>query len=106
MAKIDDSVKKKVPELRFKGFTDEWDQCKLSDITKRVIRKNKNLESTLPLTISAQEGLIDQNEFFNKTIASRDVSGYYLIKNGEFAYNKSYSNGSPLAYPAIGLSPC
>ncbi len=95
MAKIDDSVKKKVPELRFKGFTDEWDQCKLSDITKRVIRKNKNLESTLPLTISAQEGLIDQNEFFNKTIASRDVSGYYLIKNGEFAYNKSYSNGYP-----------
>ncbi|ODJ74575.1 type I restriction endonuclease subunit S [Brochothrix thermosphacta] len=84
-----------VPELRFSGFTNEWEQCKLSDITKRVIRKNKNLESTLPLTISAQEGLIDQNEFFNKTIASRDVSGYYLIKNGEFAYNKSYSNGYP-----------
>ncbi|MDG4984787.1 restriction endonuclease subunit S [Lactococcus lactis] len=39
--------------------------------------------------------MIDQNEFFNKTIASRDVSGYYLIKNGEFAYNKSYSNGYP-----------
>ena len=85
----------KVPELRFAGFADDWEQCKLSDITKRVIRKNKNLESTLPLTISAQEGLIDQNEFFNKTIASRDVSGYYLIKNGEFAYNKSYSNGYP-----------
>ncbi|MFK5221489.1 restriction endonuclease subunit S [Lactobacillus helveticus] len=86
---------KKAPALRFKGFTNDWEQCKLSDITKRVIRKNKNLESTLPLTISAQEGLIDQNEFFNKTIASRDVSGYYLIKNGEFAYNKSYSNGYP-----------
>ena len=85
----------KVPELRFAGFADDWEQCKLSDVTKRVIRKNKNLESTLPLTISAQEGLIDQNEFFNKTIASRDVSGYYLIKNGEFAYNKSYSNGYP-----------
>ena len=85
----------KVPELRFAGFADDWEERKLSDITKRVIRKNKNLESTLPLTISAQEGLIDQNEFFNKTIASRDVSGYYLIKNGEFAYNKSYSNGYP-----------
>lgn len=85
----------KVPELRFAGFADDWEQRKLSDITKRVIRKNKNLESTLPLTISAKEGLIDQNEFFNKTIASRDVSGYYLIKNGEFAYNKSYSNGYP-----------
>ncbi|QSR05063.1 restriction endonuclease subunit S [Lactococcus sp. LG1267] len=49
----------------------------------------------MPLTISAQEGLIDQNEFFNKTVASRDVSGYYLVRNGEFAYNKSYSKGFP-----------
>ena len=49
----------------------------------------------MPLTISAQEGLIDQNEFFNKTVASRDVSGYYLVRNGEFAYNKSYSKGYP-----------
>ena len=32
MAKIDDSVKKKVPELRFKGFTDEWEERKLGDI--------------------------------------------------------------------------
>ncbi|WP_445080786.1 restriction endonuclease subunit S [Lactococcus sp. KTH0-1S] len=88
-------VSKNVPELRFQGFIDAWELRKLSDVTKRVIRKNKNLESTLPLTISAQEGLIDQNEFFNKTVASRDVSGYYLIKNGEFAYNKSYSNGYP-----------
>ncbi|WDN60251.1 restriction endonuclease subunit S [Streptococcus parasuis] len=88
-------MSKKSPQLRFEGFTDDWEERKLGDITKRVIRKNKNLESTLPLTISAQEGLIDQNEFFNKTIASRDVSGYYLIKNGEFAYNKSYSNGYP-----------
>ncbi|MFK4957943.1 restriction endonuclease subunit S [Lactococcus garvieae] len=86
---------KKVPELRFKGFTDDWEQRKLGDITKRVIRKNKDLDTTLPLTISAQEGLIDQNEFFNKTVASRDVSGYYLVRNGEFAYNKSYSKGYP-----------
>ncbi|QSE76196.1 restriction endonuclease subunit S [Lactococcus taiwanensis] len=85
----------KVPRVRFANFDKVWELRKLGDITKRVIRKNKNLESTLPLTISAQEGLIDQNEFFNKTVASRDVSGYYLIKNGEFAYNKSYSNGYP-----------
>uniref|UniRef100_UPI00254E8DAD restriction endonuclease subunit S n=1 Tax=Lactococcus petauri TaxID=1940789 RepID=UPI00254E8DAD len=73
----------------------DWEQRKLGDITKRVIRKNKDLDTTLPLTISAQEGLIDQNEFFNKTVASRDVSGYYLVRNGEFAYNKSYSKGYP-----------
>ena len=33
-AKRDDSVKKKVPELRFKGFTDDWEERKLGDITK------------------------------------------------------------------------
>ena len=86
---------KRAPELRFKGFSDDWEQRKLGDITKRVIRKNKDLDTTLPLTVSAQEGLIDQNEFFNKTVASRDVSGYYLVRNGEFAYNKSYSKGYP-----------
>ncbi|MHC6180978.1 restriction endonuclease subunit S [Clostridium sp. JNZ X4-2] len=83
------------PELRFLGFTDPWEQRKLGDVVERVTRKNKDLESTLPLTISAQDGLVDQNVFFNKTVASRDVSGYYLVKNGEFAYNKSYSNGYP-----------
>lgn len=64
-------------------------------MTERVTRKNKNNESSRPLTISAQNGLIDQNDFFGKQIASRDVSGYFLVKNGEFAYNKSYSNGYP-----------
>ena len=85
----------KVPQIRFKGFTDPWEQRKLSDLTERVTRKNKNNESSRPLTISAQDGLIDQNDFFDKQIASRDVSGYFLVKNGEFAYNKSYSNGYP-----------
>jgi type I restriction enzyme S subunit len=67
----------------------------LGDVAERVTRKNSNLESTLPLTISAQDGLIDQTEFFNKQVASRDVSNYYLVKKGEFAYNKSYSNSYP-----------
>ncbi|MCB7464458.1 restriction endonuclease subunit S [Lactiplantibacillus argentoratensis] len=85
----------KYPQLRFKGFTDPWEERKLSCISERVTRKNKNNESTLPLTISAQDGLVDQNDFFNKQVASRDVTGYFLVKNGEFAYNKSYSNGYP-----------
>ena len=37
MAKIDDSVKKKVPELRFKGFTDDWEERKLSDIADKAV---------------------------------------------------------------------
>lgn len=85
----------KSPELRFKGFTEPWEQRKLSDMVERVTRKNENLESELPLTISAQYGLIDQNKFFDKRIASRDVSGYYLLKKGEFAYNKSTSSDAP-----------
>ena len=73
-----------------------WEQRKLGEIAERIIRKNEKLESTLPLTISAQYGLIDQNEFFDKQIASKDVRGYYLIKKGEFAYNKSTSVDAPL----------
>ena len=85
----------KVPELRFSDFTDAWEQRRLGEIVERVTRKNENLESTLPLTISAQYGLIDQNEFFDKRIASKDVSGYFLIRRGEFAYNKSTSTDAP-----------
>lgn len=82
------------PELRFSGFTDAWEQRKLSQITVRVTRKNGN-QSDLPLTISAQDGLVDQRKYFNRQVASRDMSNYYLIKKGEFAYNKSYSEGYP-----------
>ena len=82
------------PEIRFKGFTDAWEQRKLGQFTARVIRKNGG-QSDLPLTISAQDGLVDQRKYFNRQVASRDMSNYYLIKKGEFAYNKSYSEGYP-----------
>ena len=85
----------KVPAIRFAGFTDPWEQRKLGDIAERVTRKNENNESDLPLTISAQHGLIDQRLFFNAQVASRDMSGYYLLRQGEFAYNKSTSADSP-----------
>ena len=83
------------PRVRFKGFKGEWVIVKLSSIAKRITRKNSQLDSTLPLTISAAEGLIEQTAFFNNVVASSNVSGYYLLKKGEFAYNKSYSNGYP-----------
>ena len=67
----------------------------MGELVERVTRKNQDLVSELPLTISAQYGLIDQNEFFDKRVASKDVSGYYLIENGEFAYNKSTSTDAP-----------
>lgn len=89
---------KKCFEWKKRGFSSDsisWEQRKLADIVERITRKNENLESTLPLTISAQYGLIDQNEFFDKRIASKDVSGYYLVRKGEFAYNKSTSSDAP-----------
>ena len=78
--------------MRFAEFTDEWEKYELSHFVTRITRRNKNNESSLPLTISAQYGLVDQISFFNKTVASVDLSGYYLLYNGDFAYNKSYSN--------------
>lgn len=85
----------KVPEVRFKGFDGEWKTSKLSTFAKRVTRKNGNLETELPVTISSQDGIIAQTQFFNSVVASSNLRGYYLIKKGEFAYNKSYSNGYP-----------
>ena len=83
----------KRPKLRFPGFDDPWKAEKLSDFADRVTRKNSKNETNLPLTISSKDGLVDQVSYFNKTVASKDMSGYYLLKNGEFAYNKSYSVG-------------
>lgn len=87
-----DKTTPNVPTLRFAEFTDEWGKYELSHFVTRITRRNKNNESSLPLTISAQYGLVDQISFFNKTVASVDLSGYYLLYNGDFAYNKSYSN--------------
>ena len=72
-----------------------WEQRKLGEVAHRVIRKNEGNQSDLPLTISAQHGLVDQRDYFNSQVASRDMSGYYLLENGEFAYNKSTSADSP-----------
>ena len=76
-------------------YANSWEQRRLGDLVKRITRKNKNLESSRVLTISAQYGLVDQLEFFGKQVASKDLSGYYYLEAGDFAYNKSYSNGYP-----------
>lgn len=88
--------KKKIPQIRLSGFKDDWDTTKLGSITDRVIRKNTNMDSTLPLTISAQYGLVDQRTFFNSQVASQNISNYYLLMKGEFAYNKSTSQDYPV----------
>ena len=83
------------PRLRIKGHTSQWQKVRLSDIVNRIVTRNKNNSSSRVLTIAAQYGLIDQQEFFHKQIASSDISGYYLLNSGDFAYNKSYSGDYP-----------
>lgn len=83
------------PRLRFPGFTGKWQEKKLNKVFSRVTRKNAENNQNV-LTISAQYGLISQLEFFKKSVASSDVTGYYLLHRGEFAYNKSSSQGRPV----------
>ena len=73
---------------------DSWKEFRLGEFARRITRKNGQA-TDIPLTISAQHGLIDQREFFSKTVASADMSGYYLLYNGEFAYNRSTSSEYP-----------
>lgn len=73
----------------------EWETLQLCDIATRVTRKNKENNLNV-LTISAQQGLINQEEYFHKSVSAKDVTNYYLLHNGDFAYNKSYSKGYPM----------
>ncbi|MSB84930.1 restriction endonuclease subunit S [Flavonifractor plautii] len=72
----------------------DWKVFKLNEFASRITRKN-NGATDIPLTISAQYGLIDQRDFFSKVVASADMSGYYLLRKGEYAYNRSTSNEYP-----------
>lgn len=80
---------------RLPGFPGEWHWVTFSDVFERVREKNV-VGNTNVLTISAQHGLISQVEYFNKSVASEDVRGYTLLRRGDFAYNKSYSDGYPM----------
>lgn len=86
--------KEKKPEIRFKGNQGSWNEKILNSFVERVTRKNTE-NNQLVLTASALYGLIDQQSFFNKKIAGSNLLNYYLIKKGEFAYNKSYSSKYP-----------
>lgn len=86
-------------QLRNKGLMqqlltakDNWFEKKLADIFDRVVRKNINVNTNV-ITISAQRGFVKQNDFFKKLVASETLDNYFLVRKGEFCYNKSYSNG-------------
>lgn len=83
------------PRYRFPGFEDEWEEIKMSDVFTRKTDKNSENNKNV-LTISAQYGLISQLDFFKKSVSASDVTGYYLLHKGDFAYNKSSSQGRPV----------
>ena len=80
---------------RFPGFEGEWEEVSLSSLCRRVTDKNHG-ESDNVVTISAQQGLIKQEEYFKKSVASEVLDNYFILRHGQFAYNKSYSNGYPM----------
>jgi type I restriction enzyme S subunit len=72
----------------------DWSVSRMGDICRPVGRKNSE-GATRVLTSSARLGLVDQLEYFNKDVSGEDLQGYYLLRRGEFAYNRSASEGYP-----------
>ena len=81
------------PMCRIEGFEQALSTYKMSDFSSRIVSKNKDSKCSLVLTIAAQYGLVNQESFFNKSVARENLTGYYLLHKGEFAYNRSYSAG-------------
>ena len=87
------SPNQECPICRVEGFEQPLTTYKMNDFCSRIATKNKDAKCSLVLTIAAQYGLVNQESFFNKSVASENLTGYYLLHKGEFAYNRSYSAG-------------
>ena len=86
-----------VPEIRFRGFTEAWEQRKLSEITDKVTEKNSGLQYVEIFTNSAEFGIISQRDFFDHDIAKlSSLDGYYIVKNEDFVYNPRISTSAPV----------
>ena len=87
----------KVPEIRFAGFTDDWEQRKLNEIADKVSEKNKNNEFSEPFTNSAEQGIISQKDFFDREIVNNEnLNGYYIVRDDDFIYNPRISVTAPV----------
>lgn len=85
------------PEIRFPGFTEAWEQRKLGDISDKVTEKNKHNEFSETLTNSAEYGIINQRDFFDKDISNeKNLNGYYIVRPDDFVYNPRISNSAPV----------
>ncbi|QEA51602.1 restriction endonuclease subunit S [Leuconostoc lactis] len=79
-----------VPKVRFQGFTDDWEQRKLGEVTTRV--RGNNEQMNLPtLTMSAGSGWLDQKDRFSGDISGKEKKNYTLLSKGELSYNHGNS---------------
>jgi len=86
-----------VPEIRFKGFTDAWEQRKLNEIADKVTEKNAGLQYIETFTNSAEFGIVSQRDFFDHDIAKMSsLGGYYIVRNEDFVYNPRISTSAPV----------
>ncbi len=85
------------PRVRFKGFEGEWGCEPLRSFSKKVIKKNQNLEYRITLTNSAEYGIINQLDFFDHDVSNGDnIRGYYIVENDDFVYNPRISASAPV----------
>ena len=87
----------KTPEIRFQGFTDDWEQRKLGDIADRITEKNIFLVESETFTNSAEFGIINQRDFFNHDITNKEnIGNYYIVRPEDFVYNPRISVTAPV----------
>ncbi|MFR4096740.1 MAG: restriction endonuclease subunit S [Bifidobacterium bifidum] len=86
----------KVPEIRFAGFTDPWEQRKLGEFSKKNTIKNANGALSETFTNSAEQGVISQLDYFDHDITNdANISGYYVVQPDDFVYNPRISATAP-----------
>jgi len=86
-----------VPEVRFPGFNGMWDLLRLGEVSVKVTEKNKDNCYCETLTNSADIGIINQRDYFEKDISNtKNIDTYYVVRPGDFVYNPRISNLAPV----------
>ena len=83
-----------VPEIRFKGFTDAWEQRKLGEAVQEVTRNDATSDAPI-MMITANNGFIEQSERYAFNNAGESLKKYILLEKGELAYNHGASKLRP-----------